>query len=423
MKKASQNQGCLPQKAKMRTAILVNSFPSISEKFILNHIAAEIISGADITVFAAHKGGEHIHHSLYDKFNMERKTVFLNIPRSVIKRLLLSPLLFFRLFLKNPFAAIEALRVHKYQIAAKNCKSLYFGLWFSGKHYNTLHCHFGMNGLIGAYLKRCGFCDVVVTTFHGADINFYPKKYGRNIYRAVYQESDSITANTRFTKDKIIANGCPSEKIEVIPVGLFADDFIIGGGGGIPNSVLTVGRLEEKKGHKYSLEAIKMASETVNSIQYYIIGEGTLRDELVKYAEELGIIDRCHFLGICAEDEVKEYYQKCSIFLLSSVTAANGDMEGQGLVLQEAQASGLPVVSTMHNGIPEGVLADKSGFLVPEKDSEALAEKIIILLQNEQLRKEMGEAGRKFVEEKYDMAIIVKRLNELYSSFINKHYE
>jgi colanic acid/amylovoran biosynthesis glycosyltransferase len=406
----------------MHTAILVNSLPSISEKFILNHIAGEIISGVDITVFAAHKSNEHIHHSLYDKFNMERKTIFANIPRSVIRRLVLAPLLFFKLFFKNPFAAIEALRVHTYQIAAKNCKLLYFGLCFSGKHYNTLHCHFGVNGLIGAYLKKCGFCDAVITTFHGADINFYPKKYGKNMYRAVYRESDSITANTSFTKAKLVANGCPSEKIEIIPVGLFVNDFIMGRNV-IPNSVLTIGRLEEKKGYKYSLEAIKIASKTINSIQYYIIGGGTLRDELVKYAEELGIIDRCHFLGICAEDEVKEYYQKCSVFLLSSVTAANGDMEGQGLVLQEAQASGLPVVSTMHNGIPEGVLADKSGFLVPERDNEALAEKIIVLLQNEQLRKKMGEAGRKFVEEKYDMAIIVKRLNELYSSFISKCYE
>jgi colanic acid/amylovoran biosynthesis glycosyltransferase len=406
----------------MRTAILVNSLPSISEKFILNHIVGEIISGVDITVFAAHKGIEHIHHSLYDKFNIERKTIFANIPRSVIKRLVLSPLLFFKLFFKNPSAAIEALRIHTYQIAAKNCKLLYFGLCFSGKHYNTLHCHFGMNGLIGAYLKKCGFCDTVITTFHGADINFYPKKYGKDMYRAVYRESDSVTANTSFTKAKLVANGCPSEKIEIIPVGLFVNDFIMGWNV-IPNSVLTVGRLEEKKGYKYSLEAIKMASKTINSIQYYIIGAGALHDELVKYAEELGIIDRCHFLGICAEDEVKEYYQKCSVFLLSSVTAANGDMEGQGLVLQEAQASGIPVISTVHNGIPEGVLANKSGFLVPERDSEALAEKIIILLQNEQLRKEMGEAGRKFVEEKYDMAIIVKRLNELYSSFIGRHYE
>jgi colanic acid/amylovoran biosynthesis glycosyltransferase len=406
----------------MRTAILVNSLPSISEKFILNHIAGEIISGADITIFAAHKSNERIHHSLYDKFNMEEKTIFANIPRSVIKRLVLSPLLFFKLFFKNPFAAIEALRIHTYQIAAKNCKLLYFGLCFSGKHYNTLHCHFGMNGLIGAYLKKCGFCDTVVTSFHGADINFYPRKYGKNMYHAVYRESDCVTANTSFTKAKLVANGCPSEKIEIIPVGLFVNDFIMERNV-IPDSVLTVGRLEEKKGHKYSLEAIKMASKTVNSIQYYIIGEGTLRGELVRYAEELDIIDRCHFLGICAEDEVKKYYQQCSVFLLSSVTAANGDMEGQGLVLQEAQASGIPVVSTMHNGIPEGVLADKSGFLVPERDSEALAEKIIILLQNKRLRKKMGESGRKFVEEKYDMAVIVKRLNELYSSLPKKRYE
>jgi colanic acid/amylovoran biosynthesis glycosyltransferase len=184
----------------------------------------------------------------------------------------------------------------------------------------------------------------------------------------------------------------------------------------IPDSVLTVGRLEEKKGYRYALEAIAIVKETIPSIQYYIIGEGTLRAELVRYAEELGVSDCCHFLGAQDADTVRAYYQTRAAFMLASVTAANGDMEGQALVLQEAQASGLPVVSTLHNGIPEGVIPDETGFLVPEKDSAALAEKLIVLLRDAPLRERMGEAGRRFIAGKYDMARVVARLHDLYRS-------
>jgi len=349
--------------------------------------------------------------------------VFADIPRPIVKRLFVVPLLFFKLLLKNPRAALEALRFHKYQTVAKNCKLLYFGLCFSGRHYDVVHCHFGMNGLIGCYLKNCGFCDRVLTTFHGADINLYPKHYGLKVYRNVYLESDGITANTEFTKSKIIANAAIAvpgisiaDKIKVIPVGLFAKDYE-----GtelaekIPDSVLTVGRLEEKKGYRYALEAVALARKSVLAIQYYIIGDGTLRDELVRYAGKLGITDCCHFLGALESREVGRFYMKCAVFMLASVTARNGDMEGQGLVLQEAQAAGLPVVSTLHNGIPEGVFSGYGGgTLVPEKDSAALAEKLVVLLCDKALRERMGKDGKEFVRNKYDMNIIVRQLNALY---------
>ena len=95
-------------------------------------------------------------------------------------------------------------------------------------------------------------------------------------------------------------------------------------------------------------------------------------------------------------------------------------MEGQGLVLQEAQAMGLPVVSTWHNGIPEGVLDDVSGFLVPERDVHALAEKLFYLIEHPELWPAMGRAGRKFVEQRYDIKQLNKELVELYRAVIAK---
>jgi colanic acid/amylovoran biosynthesis glycosyltransferase len=403
----------------MKAAIIVNSFPELSETFIINHIAGEIFSGIDVTVFAAHKSKSPLRHDIFNKCNIEERTVYLNIPRKVILRLLQGPWIFIRLFFKRPGAAIEALRFKKYQTVAKNMKLLYFGLSFSNRHYDVIHCHFGMNGLIGAYLKECGFCDRIVTTFHGADINSYTKKYGSGVYKTLYEKSDVITTNTEFTKSKIIQNGGPENTV-VIPEGMFFDDFNIDRSiNKIPCSVITIGRLEEKKGYPYSLEAIALVKKTIPSVVYYIIGNGSLYHDLVTYAKTLNIADNCHFLGARTNVEVKQYLNQCEMFILPSITASNGDMEGQGLVLQEAQALGLPVISTLHNGIPDGVLDGKSGFLVPEKDSKLLAEKIIALLQDKDLRQRMGEAGRQFVKEKYNIPVIVEQYNRCYGEVQN----
>jgi len=83
-------------------------------------------------------------------------------------------------------------------------------------------------------------------------------------------------------------------------------------------------------------------------------------------------------MGAVSDSEAKKLYKECHIFILHSVTASNGDMEGTPVVLMEAQACGLPVISTYHSGVPEVVIDGKSGFLVPEKDIQALVEKIEI---------------------------------------------
>ena len=107
-------------------------------------------------------------------------------------------------------------------------------------------------------------------------------------------------------------------------------------------------------------------------------------------------------------------YSGATVFCLPSVTAASGDMEGQGLVLQEAQACGIPVVSTLHNGIPDGVLDGISGFLVPEKDPRSLADRIASILSDPALGARMGSAGREFALSKYDIAGLTARLLGFY---------
>ena len=124
-------------------------------------------------------------------------------------------------------------------------------------------------------------------------------------------------------------------------------------------------------------------------------------------------------MGFKTHDELQQLYADAHIFILSSVTSADGDKEGQGLVLQEAQAMGLPVLSTLHNGIPDGVLDGESGFLVPERDVDALAQKLNYLIEHPELWSEMGKAGRAFVEENFNIDKLNDRLVEIFQSLLH----
>ena len=404
----------------MRIALILNSFPEISEKFLLNHIIGLIRAGCDIEIYAAHRPTTEKRHDLFLQYNVERYTHYVDIPRSLRKRFFQAPFLFLKLFFRNPKSACESIRFGKYRTVAKNMKLLYFGNAFLGEKYDIVHCHFGANGLIGTFLKECGFCMRVVTAFHGSDINSYPRRYGIDVYQTLYAHADLITANTNFTKGKIVANGCPEELIRIIPESLIASEYEnCDHKNEKPYSVLTVGRLEEKKGHRYALEAIARIKKEIPEVQYYLAGDGSLLQGLKNRTLELGLEDCVHFLGVCTNTQVKELYATCSVFTLPSITASNGDMEGQGLVIQEAQICGLPVVSTWHNGIPDGLLDGESGFLVPEKDSAALAEKIMLLLKNPALRQKMGEVGKQFVRGKYDIGIITSDLIRFYHDILS----
>jgi colanic acid/amylovoran biosynthesis glycosyltransferase len=187
--------------------------------------------------------------------------------------------------------------------------------------------------------------------------------------------------------------------------------------------ILTVGSLFEKKGHKYAIQAIAKIIKNYNKIEYIIAGDGSLRNELEDLVEDLHIKKYVKFLGAVEQKEVLKLYQQAHIYILPSVTASNGDQEGIPVVLMEAQATGLPIISTYHTGISEGVLDGKSGFLVPERDVDALTEKLEYLIEHPEIWPDMGQYGRKFVEEYYDINKLNQRLVEIYQNLIEGKYE
>jgi colanic acid/amylovoran biosynthesis glycosyltransferase len=388
----------------MKIAFLLSKFPQISETFILSQITGLLDRGHEVDIFAAQT--DSMVQGDITKYRLLDRTYLMHPPENKLIRLMDAAQRLARIP-QGKLSLLRSLNVVKYGKKALTLSMLYAALPFLDKGpYEVIHCHFGPNGNLGIQLREIGVLKgKIVVTFHGHDVTSYPKTHGRHVYANLFRKADLITINSNFIRNKVKELGCNEDKIIKLPVGLKTSQFIFKKketDSPAETKILTVGRLVEKKGIAYSIKAVSEVLKTHPNISYSIAGDGPLRKSLGELIVQLGVGSRVKLLGWKTQDEIRQLYAESHIFVLSSVTAQNGDQEGQGLVLQEAQAMGLPVIATLHNGFPDSVRPGKSAFLVPERDICALAERIAYLVDHPEVWPEMGRVGRRFVEEKFD---------------------
>jgi glycosyltransferase involved in cell wall biosynthesis len=155
-------------------------------------------------------------------------------------------------------------------------------------------------------------------------------------------------------------------------------------------------------------------------VQLLIIGDGPLRRQLHTLTASLGLRDRVEFLGAVPHVAVLSWMRKAAMLVLPGIRTATGREEGLGMVLLEAAATGLPIVGSRVGGIPECILEGKTGFLVPERDEEALARRMAELLEDPVRRNRMGAAGRALVEDRFDIDRQTAVLENYYDSLIGR---
>ena len=179
--------------------------------------------------------------------------------------------------------------------------------------------------------------------------------------------------------------------------------------------ILSIGRFIPKKGFPVLLQALDLL--TRQGIQFHakLIGGGPLHGELSKLTLELGLQDRVELLPQMTQSELMSYYRQADMFVLACEVQKNGDRDGIPNVLVEAMAIGLPVISTAISGIPELIEHGVSGCLVTEKDPDALAARIRVLLHQPQMAERFGKAGRARIVASFDSKKNVKRIGELLS--------
>ncbi|RYL89861.1 colanic acid biosynthesis glycosyltransferase WcaL [Sporolactobacillus sp. THM7-4] len=288
---------------------------------------------------------------------------------------------------------------------------------------DLIHARFGLTGAELLNVKKeLGI--PMLTSFHGFDLPTNVRtfdKYGGRLER-LFQEGDAFTVTSNNMKKILVDFGCPENKIFVHHSGIDIEKFSFRTRKFPKHGVITilsVGRLVEKKGMKYLIKAFSKVHKKYPRTRLRIAGDGELRDELKAQVKQLKLKKAVTFLGGIPQEEVIKEMQKAHLFALTSKTASDGNQEGIPNVLKEAMASGLPVVSTRHAGIPELVRDGKSGFLVKERDTSAIARSLIQLMKHPDRWNKMGENGRKTVKQFFNTQKQIVELEQIYQTVIN----
>lgn len=250
--------------------------------------------------------------------------------------------------------------------------------------------------------------------FHGVDASKAlrdPDMVAR--YKAMFQMAAGVIAPSAFIAAKLGAIGCPADKLHVVPCGVEIGDIMPAKPAG--QHLLAVGRFTEKKAPLATIAAFAQVKAAFPDATLTMLGDGPLLDEAKAEVRALGLTESVALPGMVTADDVQAAMQKSSVFVQHSVTAANGDVEGLPVAILEAMAAQLPVISTLHSGIPEAVADGETGFLVPEGDVAGMASKIYALLRDPQLAAQFGRAGRLKVEDGFTIVATIGRLQRIMS--------
>lgn len=404
----------------MKIAFIVEKFPTLTETFILSQITGLLDLGHDVRIIAQYDPMEARIHQDVHKYALLSRTHYC-MPHSRYRRIGTAIRRIVTNFHKAPLKVLKSLNVIRYGRSALSLTLFHTLLPFLDQSFDVIHAHFGPNGITAVNLKSLGIAGKVLTTFHGDDVSRYIKRHGKSVYDRLFAYGDLFLPVSEYWKNRLISLGCDSKKIIVHRMGIDTKKFHFSERRvceGDPVRILSVGRFVEKKGYEYALKAVARTIEKHKNIEYIIVGDGPLRNEILSLAEELGIRDQVLHIEAADQETLLSIYQKAHFFLLPSVTAHNGDQEGIPLVLMEAQAMGLPVIATHHSGIPEVVVDGKSGFLLDERDESAMAKKIEYLIRHPESWSGLGRTGRKIIEQSYNIVTLNRSLERIFQNAV-----
>lgn len=282
----------------------------------------------------------------------------------------------------------------------------------------VVHAHFAQQGLLLAHLLEGHLGTVpLVVSLHGFDVN-RPLHEGRKPYAPLWARAGAVTVGSEFMRQRAVDLGCPADRLHRIPVGVRCADWEWQPRQATAQRVtrlLSVGRLVPYKGIDDLLQAMVILLAEGADLSLNIVGDGPERPRLESMAMRAGLGAKVRFLGAQSAAEVRAQMQAADIFVYPS-KHLGPDAEGQGLAIQEAQASGALVVGTRHGGIPEGIAPQLQPFLAEENKPESLAAGIRALLQAKPSWAALSRAGRSFVEQYFDQPLLLDQSLAVYET-------
>ncbi|MEG6513896.1 glycosyltransferase family 4 protein [Desulforamulus ruminis] len=288
-----------------------------------------------------------------------------------------------------------------------------------------LHAHSSKGALVGRLAAAIVKTPVVVFTAHNSIFYEQWPRWKKNLFAMVERflarlTDRIITVSDALKQELMEQESLPARQLTTIYNGIETDKFnlkldtlTVRQSLSIPELgpvIGTIARLAPQKGVSYFLKAASLLKDY--QVNFLVVGDGPLREELEQEAAELGLKNRVTFAG--RRENIPEILATLDIFVLPSVT------EGLPLTILEAMAAGKPVVATRVGGIPEAIVEGKTGLVVPPRDPEALAIALAGLLGERERMLRMGNCGRKHVTEKFTVQAMVNKTMELYQQLMGE---
>jgi colanic acid/amylovoran biosynthesis glycosyltransferase len=401
----------------MRLVLIVPRFPQASETFIVNKFVGLVDAGWDVHIvcgdfmraewesFPPLAGRPELQRRVHRQWRHEPAWIaaFLWLP-ALLSTLWRAPRIVWRYW-----------RVVGPRFGLSSAKRFYLDAAIIARRPDVLHYEFGALAVGQTYLKEALGCRLGAA-FRGYDISFAGLE-NPDHYAELWAAVDAIHVLGRYLWRRALERGCPPDKPHAfippaVNLALFANAGVARQveaiGPDRPLCILSVGRLEWAKGYEYALRAARLLAERGVPFEYRIIGNGRYNEPLAFTRHELGLEERVQFLFRRSHSEVVEQMNWADVFLHAAVS------EGFCNAAMEAQAMRLPVVCSDAGGLAENVVDGLTGFVVPRRDSAALAAGLARLAADAELRRRMGEAGRARVADCFSLPDQIAAFDRFY---------
>jgi len=411
----------------LSVAYILMHFPYLTETFIAEEIQALRAQGIDVHIISLLQPGpgpvqplsrQLLPHTWYAPPPFSRALwraqwrFFRRAPRQYLGLLID--------LLRQPYPRQALLLLGKRLVTFG--KAVAVASYLLDSHAQVLHAHFawlpGAAASIAASLLQRPFS----VTVHAYDLYSWKNE----LLRLVSSQAAHVVAISDYNRQHVAALGtCAPEAISVVHCGVdlaqFQAPLRSPVAAAAPLRILSVGSLVPKKGHIHLIAACHLLQQRGVDFNCTIIGGGPNQQALDQRIREYGLQERVRLLGALPLPNIVAAYAEHDLFVLASVHSADGDRDGIPVVLMEAGAMDLPLVSTQVSGIPELVRHGETGLLAPPGDPVALADAIAALAANPPLRTRLGQNARALVEAEFNVERNAAHLAALLHSVIQAH--
>lgn len=405
-------------KSNMCILVLSAMFPSINQPWMDTYLEQLKKNKLNFLIYSANRNpGKY--HAKVDRLGLHQSIInvdfrFCSLIRTFLKFSLLHPVKFFETAQKAFVITYNFRKQYRLNALKVFLKLTYFGLKdtiFS--KFNIIHSHGETLAFEFIFLSHMRNIPIVYT-LHGLLPKGVPPLADMK-RKALYAEITHVLVNTNFALKQAQAIGCPPEKIIIIPQGLPLSEYAYISKP-CPNiheylCLLTVGRLHRQKGYGYSLLAIARLLRHGLKLEYHIVGTGPDIFWMRTLINRFGISGHVTIHEGLEKKDLDKFYQKAHIFILPSLSnPIDQCVETQGVVLQEAQASGCIPIATRVGGIPECVNDKLDAILVKDRSSKAICEAVRYLFDRPEEWQSYQENGRRNVEQNFSADVIGKKM-------------